>query len=124
VGTTNFIDAEVRGHGAAPGEFVVDSGIGQIAIASAQPARIGEQVVLSVRPEDVVLSDVRPQGLNVFEGVVQSRAFLGGAQDFHIRVGTEILRTRTHPGWDAEIGRTVFLSVDPKSCVAIAPNAA
>src|SRR5262249_61889303 len=80
VGTTNFIDGELLAAGR------VRTGIGDIEIA-AGGLRAGERVLLSVRPEDVELSEIRPEGANVWQGRVDQKEFLGGIVDFQVKRG-------------------------------------
>ena len=62
-----------------------------------QDLRADERVALSVRPEDVELSETRPAGDNVWEGRVEQKVFLGEAVDFQVKVGARTLLSRQHP---------------------------
>ncbi len=121
VGSTNFIDAAIHARGTHPGHYLLDSKIGPMSIVSDMDSNIGDAIILSVRPEDIAISTTPPADAeaNIVQGIVYSRVFLGGAQDFQIKIGSEILRTRAHPSCDAAVGSTVFLTVDPTRCVAI-----
>jgi len=55
----------------------VRTGIGEIEIAPGEELRAGERVVLSVRPEDVELTEARGEGANVWEARVDQKVFLG-----------------------------------------------
>ena len=53
---------------------------------------------MSVRPEDVTLSEARPQAAsNVWQGIVDQKVFLGEVLDFQVKLGERILLSRQHP---------------------------
>jgi iron(III) transport system ATP-binding protein len=111
VGTTNFIDGEML----APGR--ARTGIGDVDIAPGE-LRPGERVVLSVRPEDVELSETRPGGANVWQGRVDQKVFLGEFVDFQVKLGERILLSRRHPSLRTPIGDPIFVKLHPEKCVA------
>jgi iron(III) transport system ATP-binding protein len=110
VGTTNFIDGELL----APGR--VRTGIGDVEIAAGE-LRAGERVLLSIRPEDVELSETRPEGANVWQGRVDQKVFLGEFVDFQVKLGDRILLSRRHPSLRTPIGDAIFVKLDPEKCV-------
>jgi len=112
VGTTNFIDGELLAAGR------VRTGIGDIEIA-AGGLRAGERVLLSVRPEDVELSEIRPEGANVWQGRVDQKVFLGEFVDFQVKLGDRILLSRRHPSLRTPIGDAIFVKLDPEKCVTV-----
>ncbi len=124
VGTTNFLDATVLAVEEGEGRYRVESGIAALSVRSDWRLRAGELVVISVRPEDIELSERRGEGTvirNVCEGVVDARVFLGEHLGFQVRVGEQFLLVRAHPSMSTRVGDKVFLAVDPDKCVAI-PN--
>jgi len=72
--------------------------------------------VLSVRPEDIHLSESRPQGENVWQGTVDQKVFLGESADFQVAVGERRLQSRVirhcARGWASQ-----------SSCASIRKNA-
>ncbi len=57
-------------------------------------------VIVSVRPEDVELSEAAPtaaEGDNVCKGTVNAKDFLGDYLDFHVKVGDVLLQAKAHP---------------------------
>ena len=76
-------------------------------------------MTLSVRPEDVELSESRPQGANVREGLVEAKVFLGESVHFQVKVGGRALLASAHPSLRTPIGNRIFLRIDPEKCVAI-----
>ena len=117
IGTTNFLRATVKG---ADGPFYrVSSEIGELKVRAVDVLHEGMRVVLSVRPEDLRLSEARPQGDNVLEGTVDTKVFLGESVDFQVKVGATPLLARAHPSLGTRVGHPIFLTVDPEKCVAL-----
>jgi len=118
VGTTNFLDGTALGRGDAAGTFRVRSEVGDIEVHSGDELRDGDRVLLSVRPEDVDLSEARPQGGNVWEGRVDQKVFLGEFVDFQVKIGQRILLSRCHPSLRTPIGGAIYVKLHPEKCVA------
>jgi iron(III) transport system ATP-binding protein len=113
VGTTNFLDGEVLARGR------VRTAIGEIEIAPGEELRAGERVVLSVRPEDVELSEAPAGGANVWEARVDQKVFLGEFVDFQVKLGDRILLSRRHPSLRTPIGGAIHVKLDPEKCVVL-----
>jgi len=62
VGTTNFLDATVNSVDGQAGHYRVATAVGDMGAYSVDPLRAGDRVILSVRPEDVELSEQRLEG--------------------------------------------------------------
>jgi iron(III) transport system ATP-binding protein len=74
----------------------------------------GTEVVVSIRPEAVMLTTERPVGAaNVWEGNVTTRAFLGDAVDHVVTVGKRDIRARCLPHISHAPGTTVYMQMDP-----------
>jgi iron(III) transport system ATP-binding protein len=123
VGNTNFIEGQVAGAspGEAPGDirYLIRTELGEIAVTSGLALRVDDRVSLSVRPEDVELSEVRPVGENVWEGRVDQKVFLGEAVDFQVRVGSRALLSRRHPTLRTKVGESIFVQLPSEKCVAL-----
>jgi iron(III) transport system ATP-binding protein len=118
VGNTNFIEGTLYAVG--PGlSLTVRTGIGDIKVSTDLPVKRDERVTISVRPEDVELSETRPQGQNVWEGRVEQKVFLGEAIDFRVTVGTRELLSRQHPTLRTPVGGAIFVQLDPEKCVLL-----
>ena len=116
VGTTNFIEGTRRLRRRRTIEtptHLVRTEIGDIAVATSRPLpRPTSACVLSVRPEDVELTESGPTARNVWQGRVDQKVFLGEAVDFQVKVGvadaaaraaTRTLRT--------QVGDAIFVQV-------------
>src|SRR2546430_6747337 len=98
VGTTNFIGGTVT---ALEGSrCVVSSAMGELKASAAEGVARNARVIVSVRPEDVELSEsepVRSDGDNVCRGTVGAKDFLGDYLDFQVKVGDVVLQAQAHP---------------------------
>ena len=119
VGTTNFLEATITTVEAEPGRYVVESPIGKLSASSADVLRVGDKVVLSLRPEDVELGEHSYDGPNAFHGIVDAKVFLGEYLDFQIKVGDRMLLAKAHPSLRAPIGEKIYIRIDANKCVAI-----
>ena len=118
VGNTNFLDATVSAP-AAPGYYRVSSALGDMKVRAVEALQPGEKVIVSVRPEDIQLSETRPEGENVWEGSVDQKVFLGEAVDFQVKIRDRALQSRAHPSLRTRVGEPIYLRIDPDKCVAL-----
>jgi iron(III) transport system ATP-binding protein len=118
VGNTNFVAGTVRAADAAPGFYRVACAIGEVR-ARGDGLAPGDRVMLSVRPEDVHLSEDRPKADNVWEGTVDQKVFLGEAADFQVLIGAGRLQSRAHPSLRTRVGEPIYVRLDPDKCVAL-----
>jgi len=116
VGNTNFLDGIVlRGDG--PERYITRADIGDIAVHTTRPLKVDESVAISIRPEDVELTEMRPAGDNVWQATVEQKVFLGEAVDFRVTLGSRSLLSRQHPTLRTPVGGTIFVRVNPEKCV-------
>ena len=120
VGTTNFVDGTVRSVDAEDGYYIIDTELGALRSLSVEAVRPGQHVILSIRPEDVRLSETQPaEGHNVIRGVVDQKVFLGESLDWQLKVGSRTVLSRTHPTIYTKVGETVWAHIDAAKCVAM-----
>ncbi len=122
VGLTNFLDATVEAPEANNGGYRVNSTIGQLSVTSFDRLGKGDPILISVRPEDVELTEQRPDGPNVIEGTVDFKVFLGEYLDYRIKVGEHQVLARAHTSFKASVGSTVYLRMNPEKCISIQNN--
>jgi iron(III) transport system ATP-binding protein len=116
VGTTNFFEGTAMSP--RPGGcWLVKTDMGDIVVTAAHPVTAGERVAISVRPEDVELTESRPAGENIWEATVEQKVFLGDAIDFRVRIGARSLVTRQHPTLRTPVGGAIFARINPEKCV-------
>jgi iron(III) transport system ATP-binding protein len=124
IGTTNFLRATVKGPDSAAGRYRVDSEVGELSARAVDPLEPGMKVVISVRPEDIQLSETRAAtGANLLEGTVDTKVFLGESVDFQVKVKERALLARAHPSLGTRVGHPIHLSLDPEKCVALKETA-
>ena len=121
VGTTNFVEGVVIDQGTQADQYVIETEIGPLHASSVEPLRVGDKVVLSIRPEDVALSETAPAqaGVNAWQATVDQKVFLGEANDFQIKVGNRTLLSRTHPCVRTSVGQPIWARMEPAKCVAM-----
>jgi iron(III) transport system ATP-binding protein len=125
IGTTNFIDGIVVGKDDRSGHWQVNTAIGPMRV-NADGLTRDAPVVISVRPEDVELSDDPPanaDAYNVTSGIVDQKVFLGEYVDFQVKVGGTMLLARAHPSLRTPIGDPIHIRMNPEKCIAL-PDAA
>ncbi len=121
VGLTNFLDATIDGK-AGEASFHVKSSIGALSVTSFNDFATGDNVLVSVRPEDIELTEQRPEGVNVIEGVVDFKVFLGEYLDYQVKVGDHQVLARVHPSFNVPVGGKVFMRMNPEKCITIQDN--
>jgi iron(III) transport system ATP-binding protein len=119
IGTSNFIDGTVASRDGD--RQVVETRDGRLTLDSAAHMPAGTEVVVSIRPEAVMLTTERPlNAANIWEGSVTTRAFLGDAVDHVVAVGKHEIRARCLPHVSHAPGTAVYLDMDP-SKLALVP---
>ena len=128
VGTTNFIGGTVTALDDGNGRCLVNSAMGPLRVQASQGVAKDGLVTISVRPEDVELSEPPPlaaDGDNVCKAVVTAKDFLGEHLDFQLKVGEVVLMARAHPSLRTPVGEAIYLRMKAEKCVAIpTPGAA
>jgi iron(III) transport system ATP-binding protein len=112
IGTSNFVNGIVAG--VRGDEVEVDTVEGRLVSrgGALRPA-VGEDVLLSIRPECVDVTTAPRGAVNEWSGEVLTRAFLGDAVDHVVGIGKLEIRTRSNPTTSIEPGTPVHLAVDP-----------
>ncbi|MGN6686287.1 MAG: ABC transporter ATP-binding protein [Actinomycetales bacterium] len=113
IGSSNFVKGTVTS--TSGDEAVVETVEGRlVARELTRTPAVGEDVLVSIRPECVALSTVRRGDIpNEWSGQVLSRAFMGEAVDHIVGVGKLEFRNHSNPTQSLEPGTQVYLSVDP-----------
>jgi iron(III) transport system ATP-binding protein len=122
VGTTNFIGGTVTSVESSSGQCVVRSGMGEIKAHAGEGVAKDNTVIVSVRPEDVELSEQEPQaseGENIIRATVHTKDFLGEYLDFHVKVGDVVLQSRAHPSLRTPTGDPIYVRMKADKCIAI-----
>jgi iron(III) transport system ATP-binding protein len=126
IGTTNFLDGTVLGTDEADGFVRVSTALGPLRVRGDAGFSANMPVVVSVRPEDVELSDDPPanaDSYNLCTGVVYQKVFLGEYVDFQIKAGAGLLLARAHSSVHTPVGDPIHMRMNPEKCIAIADAA-
>ena len=121
VGTTNFLDAVVLA-GGGEGGCRVRAALGDLNVRCVERLTANDAVVVSVRPEDVELSEQPQQptdGDNFYAGTVLAKAFLGDCLDFQVKIGDLVLLARVHPSLRTPVGDRVNVRMRAEKCIAV-----
>jgi iron(III) transport system ATP-binding protein len=120
VGSTNFLDGSVLGPDGGENQYRVRTPIGDVTVLATETFAANDKVLVSVRPEDVELTEAKPQHTsNVWQGIVDQKVFLGEVLDFQVKLGDRILLSRQHPSLRTPIGNSIYIQLDPEKCVAL-----
>ena len=123
VGNTNFIDGTMVSAAAGNGRCRVSTPLGELNVHCVENLTTGAPVVISVRPEDVELSESPPapaEDDNLCRGTVNAKVFLGDYLDFQVKVGESVLLARVHPSLRTPTGDPIHVRMRAEKCVAIA----
>jgi iron(III) transport system ATP-binding protein len=123
IGKTNLLRARVvaREDGGGAGTLVrVETPIGILTCRVAEDALEGDNVVITVRPENVMLSAAEnAAGDNAVTGEVEQLVYLGNMFDCLVRIGAERIRVQIHPSHALAQGDRVTLLFPAEHCVAM-----
>jgi iron(III) transport system ATP-binding protein len=119
IGSTNFVNGIVTETLSDPGRYHVKTEYGQLVIYSADSLSKGENILFSVRPENILLSFERPDATNVLKAVVETFIYLGEFIDVHMRIGESRLQARVHPSFKIGNGSQVYLTIEPEKCIGL-----
>ena len=119
VGLTNFVDAVVEQPDSGEGLYRVSSEIGPISVFSNETLGRGDQVLISIRPENIELSETPLAGSNAVQAKVDLKVFLGEYTDFHLKIGERSLLARAHPSLETPVGQTLYIRMNPQKCNSI-----
>jgi iron(III) transport system ATP-binding protein len=120
IGSANFLSGKVKDAAGEDGTVLVETPYGTFRCSFAQALGPGQTVLVSARPEDLMLYEKPPgDGLNVLAGKIAHRVFLGEVVDYLVDTGDGEIRVRTKPEFDFRIGQGVHVGVSPQKCVAL-----
>jgi iron(III) transport system ATP-binding protein len=120
IGSANFLSGTAREGAGTEGTAPVETRYGTFRCIFAQAVAPGQAVLVSARPEDLVLYENQPgDGLNVLAGKIAHRVFLGEVVDYLVDTGDGEIRVRTKPELDFRVGQPVHVGVSPQKCVAL-----
>jgi iron(III) transport system ATP-binding protein len=121
IGKSNFISAKVvQDLNGASQTARVDSELGPLTCRVPPGMKVGEQVLVAIRPENVAVRSSSDAGSeNRIRGTVDGLYFLGNLMDCVVQVGEQSVRVQIHPQNAPRKGDTVDLHLPPEHCFAI-----
>jgi iron(III) transport system ATP-binding protein len=120
IGSANFISGAVTREAGPDGLASIATAHGTLLCPFAQPVRPGQKVVITARPEDLMLYPAPPgDGLNVLAGTVAGRVFLGDVIDYMVDIGEAELRIRARPEHAFRVRESVHVGIAPQKCVGL-----
>jgi len=125
IGTSNFIEASVLGRDGRNEFWRVRCPFGDWTVQSEKPLVAGATVSLSIRPENVELSensDNNDETVNSCIGMVDQKVFLGDFIDFQVKVRENMIFSRAHPNLRTPVGDTIHVRVAPDKCVVLSED--
>ena len=126
VGNTNFLRGAVIATDGGDGA-TVSTALGEWRVHCARRLQLSDAVVVSVRPEDVELTEQAPvhgDGDNVCAGIVDAKVFLGDFVDFQVKVADSVLLARVHPSLRTPVGDPIHVRMKAEKCIALPDEAA
>jgi iron(III) transport system ATP-binding protein len=120
IGTSNFVDGKVKAH-EEDGTYLVSTDYGELRATSSVDYPAGSTVVVSIRPEHVLIDKgtVAVDTVGKWSGTVEARAFLGESVDHIINVRGLELRARCNPSISIPADTEVTLTFPEKMCSLI-----
>lgn len=115
-GSTNFVDGKLKTQNGEKAVVETKHGCLDCAVPS---GIIGQDVLVSIRPENIDVLRTTESKNNVFEAKVVQAAFLGEFMDCRMSLGENELRVRVHPSLGLRHGDTVFLRFPPENCMIV-----
>ncbi|BBK33211.1 iron(III) transport system ATP-binding protein/putative spermidine/putrescine transport system ATP-binding protein [Stella humosa] len=121
VGTASFLEGRVESWDAGEGRGLVVTDEGLRLVGRGHGMQPGDPAVLCARPEAISLHPVSAATPDDLPGTIEAIVDLGEMVDFHVRIGTRAIRTRTLAGpRPGNQGDRVGVRLDPERCYVVA----
>jgi len=131
IGETNILQGRILARSGSL-NTVEAEGFGSVLVDDEADVAVGEEVIATIRPEKIRISNDRPSGpeLNILHGVVEEPVYSGFQTKYIVRTdaGAKIIIFRQHANWsegipDIEWKDEVFLSFSAKDMVIVEKSA-
>ena len=120
IGSANFVPGTITQPAGVDGMAAIETRHGTFRCSFSDAVAPGQAVLVTARPEDLVLYDKAPgDGLNVLTGKVAGRVFLGDVIDYVVESGEGEIRVRARPEFSFRVGQAVHVGVSPQKCVGL-----
>lgn len=120
IGSTNFISGKIVGEPTEDGSRLVETTHGPLLCYVPEDIQKGESVLISVRPQNVLLArEKTPGAINVFHGRMRVSVFLGEYVDCQVEVGEDLLRAHMHSRLKISRGEDVYVHLPRELCTVV-----
>ena len=120
VGRTNFVEGSLAGRDDDQLAWIVQTDIGAIRTRPDAALTTGDRILLSVRPEDIELTEAQPADItNAWRARVEQKVFAGDASDFRVSIGGRTLLARAHPSLRTKVGEPIWARIGPDKTVLL-----
>ena len=120
IGKTNFVKGTVSStERDTDGLITVETAVGQLRSRITDSFQSGDNVLVVIRPECIVVGMDGAEGANIVEGTVETLSFLGNLVDCSITVEKQSLQVQLIPPASVQTGQRVTLHLPPDNCVAM-----
>jgi iron(III) transport system ATP-binding protein len=117
IGNTNWLEGEVVG---VEGMIVkAETVLGVISAMKAQECKVGDKIMLSIRPEAITVGKTVPESAQYCQARVENAMFLGEYIDSYLCIGDKRLRAKVHPDVKVKPGDLVCVQIAAEYCVAL-----
>jgi ABC-type Fe3+/spermidine/putrescine transport system ATPase subunit len=118
IGETNFLEAKIA---RLDNDFVCLKVLDLLVYAKrdAEPhktPKIGEKVLLSVRPEKITISKNKQEGKNAFRGRIEEAEYFGSFTKYAVRIGEVSLNCESNSESYVRRGDEVHVRFNPEDC--------
>jgi ABC-type sugar transport system ATPase subunit len=123
LGSTNLLRAKLLESGSStePGRYETPIGtLMAFPSKSLGDKQLGDQPLIAVRPEDVVIHKERPSAHRVIEAEVQLTAFYGDSRLVQLSVAGQSLTATVRSRQELQPGQCVFVELPATACLALA----
>lgn len=123
IGTTNFVSGTILEVMPEPGMVSIRTGFSERMLcraANAQSVAPGQEVQVSIRPEDVEIFPADPgQKENLVHGTIEHKAYLGNFLYFFVKVGDTMIRVQVAHHLSMEEGEQLYLQMNPEKSLLL-----
>jgi iron(III) transport system ATP-binding protein len=118
IGSTNLLSGKVGARDEATGLTTIETAAGALA-ARVDGIPVGEQAMVSIRPEDVIVhrgthhAGESTIGPNHLAGTIEIGLFVGISVEYHVRVEGEVIQARVSSRIDLQPGDATQIELPP-----------
>ncbi len=99
---------------------LIETTIGPLYCKVPETLRGKDEVMVSIRRNEISISREKPSGENVLTGLVKNRLFEGDYVEYHVDTGRDIVKVRDGgPQAGLEKNENIYLNIRPENCYVI-----